>query len=118
MNDHELTLAGVDVQDLYRRLMQNTALVKMLIRKFTEDRTFAALEAAVATGDAAGIESASHTLKGMCGNMSLKELFGLFHSQVQLVRSGKSGEAAAMMEQIGPKFRDAIFHMQTWLSRQ
>ncbi len=118
MDYTELTLAGIDMKELLDRLMQNAGLVKMLLGKFLEDGNYAALLAAVEQGDAKAAEIASHTLKGMCGNLSLKKLFDLFSEQTNLIRSGKFDEAAAMMPEISADFESAASHIKAWIAAQ
>ena len=72
-----LTAAGIDVDDALGRFMGNEALLERFLTKFLADGNYAALSAAVAAGDSAGALTASHTLKGVCGNLSMSELFRL-----------------------------------------
>ncbi len=118
MNQSELVKAGMDVEDFLNRIMQNTALVKIFVKKFLEDKNFEGLEMAIKSGDMRSAESCCHTLKGMSGNMSLKELFPLFQEQLAFFRQGEYEKAAEMMPQIRALYRNAIQHMQIWLSEE
>ncbi len=118
MNTQELTLAGVDVQDMLDRFMNNTVLVKMIVGKFMKEQTYAQLKAAIAQGDMKAAEFHCHSLKGVCGNLSLKKLFHLFQEQLRLFRAGEPEKAAAMMEEIGPEYDNALVHLQLWLDQQ
>ncbi len=111
----ELKNAGMDVDEFLNRLMQNESLVKLFVKKFIEDKTYASLTAALDARDSSAAEGASHTLKGVCGNLSLKALFLLFTEQVKLIREGDIDGAVAMMEKIAPTYENAIAHMQEWL---
>ncbi len=115
MNFKKLTDSGVNVDTLLNRLMGNASLVGMFIKKFTEDDNFQKLQAAFAQKDARAAEMASHTLKGMCGNLSLDVLFALFSEQVATLRSGQFEKAEAMMENISPIYNCAVFGMLDWL---
>ncbi len=114
-NTERLVNAGVDVDALLGRLMGNASLVRVFIKKFAEDQTIIKLEQAFAKRDAKAAEMASHTLKGMCGNLSLTELFALFTEQVNLLRTGMYDSAEAMMDTISKKYQDTLLEMKVWL---
>ncbi len=117
-HENELRLAGMDLPDLLRRLMGNEKLVGLFVKKFLEDGNYLQLQTAVARGDWAAAEHASHTLKGMCGNLSLKELFGLFDRQVRHLRAGETQQAAGMMTEITAAFEASAGHLKAWLAAQ
>ncbi len=115
MNYDELLLAGMDIPDLLNRLMNNDKLIGLFVKKFLEDANYQKLVDAFISSDIKAAESASHTLKGMCGNLSLKKLFALFTEQVRLIRSLDFIAAEAMMEQISREYENTVLHMKNWL---
>ncbi len=115
MSYEQLTAAGIHVEELMNRLMGNGSLIRLFVCKFMEDQNYANLRAAFAEGDMKKAEYASHTLKGMCGNMSLDTLYGLFSKQVNLIRRGEYAAAEGMMGDIHAAYATAITHMQAWL---
>ncbi len=118
MHYEELTTAGIDMDDLLRRLMGNAALIKIFVNKFMSDRTYEELVTALNEKDMKKAEIASHTLKGMCGNMSLTVLYRLFTEQVNLLRIGEYEKAEAMMSDIAGSYENAVSHMKLWLQNQ
>ncbi len=116
VNCEILTNCGLDVDGLLKRLMGNEALVQVFIKKFLEDKTIDRLREAFATQDMAAAETASHTLKGMCGNLSLTALFELFTEQVNLIRAKDYGKAEAMMAAIEAQFAGTTAGMRDWLA--
>ena len=96
--------AGVDVESALGRFMGNEALLERFLKKFLDDSNYGKLREAIAAGDMDGAITASHTLKGLCGNLSMTALFGLFTKQVALLREGRLEEAAAMMAEIAPAY--------------
>ena len=84
-----LEAAGLDTAQALERMMGSEALLERLLDKFLEDGNFAALTAALRAGDAAGAVQAAHTLKGVCGNLSMTELYRLFTGQVEALRGGE-----------------------------
>jgi HPt (histidine-containing phosphotransfer) domain-containing protein len=90
-----LTAAGIDVDGALERFMNNEALLERFLRKFPADPNYEKLTAAFATGDHEEALTASHTLKGMCGNLSLVS------RQVELLRAEDWNGAAALLPEIG-----------------
>lgn len=110
-----LTKAGIDMESLMKRLMNNESLVSVFINKFIHDNTFSDLKTAISENDMQKAEFASHTLKGMCGNLSLTELYKLFTKQVDLIREGDFQNATAMMEVIENTYNQSVEFMKIWL---
>ena len=67
--------------------MGSEALLERLLDRFLEDRNFPSLAAALECGDTDGAVQAAHTLKGVCGNLSMNGLYRLFTRQVELLRT-------------------------------
>ena len=95
-----LTGAGVDLEQALERMMGSEALLERLFVKFLEDKNYETLAEALASGDSETAKRASHTLKGMCGNLSMTELYRLFTDQVETIRTGDMQRAREMMEEI------------------
>ena len=51
--------------------------------------------------------AAAHTLKGVCGNLSMDGLYALFTAQVEALRRGDMDEAARLMAEIAPAWEAA-----------
>lgn len=96
--------AGVDVDGLMERMMNNEGLADRLLNKFLEDKNYGLLNAAVAQHDGAAAVAAAHGLKGTCGNLSLSVLYGLFTRQVQLFREDDWDGAVALMPEIAAAY--------------
>ena len=96
--------AGIDVESALGRFMGNEMLLERFMKKFLEDSNFENLCKALAAKELDAAISASHTLKGLCGNLSMTVLFDLFTRQVAMLRAGRLEEAAAMMEEILPAY--------------
>ncbi len=97
-----LTAADIDVDGALERFMNNEALLERFLRKFPADPNYEKLTAAFAAGDREEALTASHTLKGVCGNLSLTVLFSLLSRQVDLLRAEDWDGAAALLAEIGP----------------
>ena len=84
--------------------MGSDALLERLLGKFLDDPQYSALRAALEAGDVERAVSAAHTLKGVCGNLSMTDLYGLFIRQVDALRAGDLVLARGMMEEIVPAY--------------
>lgn len=99
-----LEAVGIDVEGALERFMGNELLLERFLKKFLEDTNYAKLKEALDTGDREGAITASHTLKGVCGNLSMTELFACLTQQVQLLRDGDEAGAAALMPAISRSY--------------
>ena len=100
----DLEAAGIDVQSALERFMDNEMLLERFLKKFLDDPNYEKLKAAQAAGDREGAVTASHSLKGVCGNLSMTELFDLFTRQVQMLREGDEAGAASLMPAIAQSY--------------
>ncbi len=117
MQDYtQLEEAGVDIFTLTERLMNNEALITRFMNRFVENESYRALKTAIKASDWKAACEASHMLKGMCGNLSITELFRLFSQQVVHFRSGENEMACLLMTEIEAKYENTINHIHNWLS--
>ena len=98
---------GIDVDSALERFMGNEALLDRFLHKFLQDSNYQALKEAAAAGDWEQGLRASHTLKGVCGNLSMEVLYGLFTSQVSAIRAGDYRQASQLMEEIEGAYETA-----------
>ncbi|MBP1561922.1 MAG: Hpt domain-containing protein [Oscillospiraceae bacterium] len=110
--------AGIDTDSAVERFVGNEALYAKMLKKFLDDQTFAALVKAVSEGSGEAALAASHTLKGVCGNLSIERLFELFSEQVVLMRADKWDEAYAMMTEITENYTKVTEALKAWFDMQ
>ena len=103
-----LVEAGTDVDDALARLMQNEGLLMRLLRAFLQDANFAQLQEALAKGDVSSAFAAAHTLKGVAGNLSLRDLFARVSEVVECLRGGDLGAAAEKMPAVEAAYRAVV----------
>ena len=103
-----LVEAGVDVDGALARLMQNEGLLTRLLRAFLQDTNFAQLQQALAARDGKAAFAAAHTLKGVAGNLSLRDLFARVSEVVECLRSGDLGAAAEKMPAVEAAYRAVV----------
>ena len=100
----QLEVAGIDVASALERMMGSEELLERLLKKFLENQQYPALCTALKGGDTEQAVIAAHTLKGVCGNLSMVSLDGLFARQVDALRAGDLSLAQHLMEQITPAY--------------
>jgi HPt (histidine-containing phosphotransfer) domain-containing protein len=102
--NERLIAAGIDTASALERMMGNEMLLERFLKRFLDDPNFETLKRAIAENDQDAALTASHTLKGLCGNLSMTVLFALFTRQVAAFRAGDWAGAAAMMEDISAAY--------------
>ena len=100
----QLEAAVIDIESALERMMGSEALLERMMGKFLDDPQYPALRAALEAGDVERAVSAAHTLKGVCGNLSMTELYGLFTRQVDALRAGDLPLARGIMAEIAPAY--------------
>lgn len=98
---------GLRVSQALERVLGSEALLERLLGKFLDDPQYAALCDALERGDLDRAAAAAHTLKGMCGNLSMEELYLLFTRQTAALRGGDLAGARGLMAQIRPAYERA-----------
>ena len=92
--------AGINVDTGISRIMGNEGLFLKFLGKFLQDTNFAGLAEAVKKQDVEEAFRCAHTLKGVCGNLSMDELYKLVSVQTEFFREGNIQEGADMMEKV------------------
>lgn len=104
----QLTGAGIDVDGALERLMGSETLLERFLIKFLSDPNFEKLEHAVAAEDPEGAVHAAHTLKGVCGNLSMHILYDLLTRQVDAFRGGDWAAAVGLMDAVRPAYVELV----------
>ena len=81
-----LTAAGIQADEALERLMGSEALLERFLKKFLQDKSYEELVSAIEGQELERAFRAAHTLKGVCGNLSLNRLGDLVKEQVELLR--------------------------------
>ena len=101
-----LEAAGIDVQSALERFMDNEMLLERFLKKFLDEPNNAKLTAPQAARDREGAVIASHSLKGVCGNLSMTGLFDLLTRQVGLLRAEDWAGAMELMPGIDGAYEE------------
>lgn len=98
---------GADYDGVVRRLMSDS-LVERFAGKFVEDESFAKLKAALADGDAKAAFMAAHTLKGICQNLGLTNLYGPTFEITEALRPGAIGNAPELFGAVEAEYEKTV----------
>ena len=104
----QLIEAGIDVDGALERFMGNEALLGRFLHKFLNDTNFDKLQNAVAEHSLDDAITASHTLKGVCGNLSMTRMFDLLTGQVAAFRAGDWDRAVGMLPDISAAYYQTV----------
>lgn len=92
---------GGDLNDVSNRFLKESLVDKFIV-KFGDDPSYMQLEEAMEKGDYELAFRASHTLKGVCQNLSLTTLCQSSTDICELLRAGNNAEAVELL----PKVRE------------
>ena len=93
---------GGDYEQLQKRI-PTAALINRFIKKFLDDGSFSELKKALEEGQRVQAFQAAHTLKGVCGNLSLDRLYDSASRLTELLREENDAippEAGALWEEV------------------
>jgi HPt (histidine-containing phosphotransfer) domain-containing protein len=98
--DTGATLAafGIDYTDAMVRMLNNGALFKKLAQHYRDDKNFEALCEDLAAGDFEQAYHHAHTLKGVSGNLSFRQLYKLATRMCEALRNDDTSTAYALLE--------------------
>ncbi len=95
-----LTEAGIEPDSAIERFMGNEGLYFKYLLRFTGDENYRRLCEAIDAGDCKSAFEASHTLKGVCGNLSLTGMEKIVRDQVEYLRNGDLEKGRAFMKDL------------------
>jgi HPt (histidine-containing phosphotransfer) domain-containing protein len=74
----KLRMINVDVDAAITRFINNVDMYILFLKKFPSDPAFQELQVSLSKNDFDNAFEAAHTLKGLCGNLGLTDLYVLF----------------------------------------
>lgn len=92
--------AGIEPDSAIERFMGNEGLYMKYLLRFPEDENYRKLCDSIDIKDCKSAFIAAHTLKGVCGNLSLTEMEQILREQVEYLRNGDLEKAQNMMKQL------------------
>lgn len=98
---------GADFEDVIGRL-GSEALVQRFAIKFMDDGSYNALEAALGEGDAETAFRAAHTLKGVCLNLGLKNLYTVSSDLTEKLRGRELDGSDGLFQKVKEQYSITI----------
>lgn len=108
MNQDQLKNAGIEAKSGIQRFMGNEDLYIKYLYRFLEDENYKNLQKALENGNIKDAFFAAHTLKGVCGNLSLIKMESILKIMVEELRQGNLQQAEDKM----PELEDAYVQIQ------
>ena len=118
-NDQTAMLAryGIDYAEAMERFCGNESLFARIAVKYLDDPHVDALEAAMASGDAAAAEREAHSLKGVAGNLSFVRLYDLAARVTDALRANDIDSARTLMPDLRESHvavLEALKNLEEW----
>lgn len=110
-----LTNNGVDYDEAMERFGGNAALYERLALKFLNDPHFDALEDALAAGQLDEAYRAAHSLKGVAGNLSFRDLYQAACRASDALHAGDTQAAQAALPDLRASYaavKEALQQLQ------
>ncbi len=109
---------GGDYSEVLGRMLKEERVTKF-VGMFLRDPSFGQLEEAMEKGDYEEAFKAAHTLKGVCGNLSLSRLAGVDIEVTEALRGGADIEKAkALMPDLKGCYQDTVAQIQAYMDGQ
>lgn len=100
--------SGIDMESAMERFMGNEAMFQKFLVKFLSDTNMELLRNSLEAGDADTAFRAAHTLKGVCGNLSLVSLARAASEITEYLRSGDMESAVVKLPEVEAEYEKTI----------
>ena len=98
---------GADYQNTLNRF-PNEAFIKKFVLKFLDDNSYANLKEAIAAGNVEEAFRAAHTLKGICLNLGLKNLYTVSSDLTEKLRGREFDGYEALYEKVSEQYKITV----------
>lgn len=107
---------GADYKSVYERLGNNEQLVEHFFQRFAQDSSFAALKEAREKQDQEAAFRAVHTLKGICINLGLTNLYQVSSDLTETLRNGKPDPEVEeqLYQKVEQEYHRVIERIEMW----
>ncbi len=109
----KLVEAGVDVKSALDRFMGRDDLLLRFLKKFGEDPNYELFKDSMAEKKYEEAFKAAHSLKGVCGNLSMVSLFQTISKEVEFLRGQQYEEAEKMLPQVVEEYDKSVAVLKT-----
>lgn len=113
-----LAAYGIDYVDAMDRFGDNAALYEKLALKYLDDGHYVALVAAMEAKDYEEGYSQAHSLKGVSGNLSFRDLFQVAAYVSDALFTGEIDAAQSHMDALGDAHKKVVEGLEAWKDGQ
>jgi HPt (histidine-containing phosphotransfer) domain-containing protein len=104
----DLRQAGVDTVTALNRFMDNKEMYEHFLLKFPADDNFSKIKPAFESKNYEEALAATHTIKGVSGNLGMDRLYKATSNTVTLIRESKYAEAEASYQEIKDSYEEVV----------
>ncbi len=107
-------IAGVDVRAGLRTVGGNVKLYRSLLRDFHRDYSELVpdLQARLKSGDYQAVQAATHTMKGVAGNIGARKLYDAAASVESKLKEGRNSEAEEAFPEFAQAFGELMVNLE------
>ena len=116
-NKSQLEAAGVHVEEVLARFMNNEGLMMRFLIRFPQDPNYRQLCLAIEAGNHSDAFVAAHTLKGVAGNLAMTHLFREISQVVELLRAGEMDQARERMPVVDAEYRRTVQGLEPFMEQ-
>lgn len=98
---------GGDYEDIFSRL-KNISLITKIVKKFNDDQSIKELEEALDEKNVEKAFRAAHTLKGICLNLSFKQLTDDAVKITEILRAGSFEGTDELFQKIKEEYNKTV----------
>lgn len=109
----KLLQAGVNIESAMERFIGNEELLVRFLKKFPDDPNYGQLKDAMSSKNYQDAFTAAHTMKGLCGNLSLNDLFEIVSRETECLRHGQHDEAEEIFPELTAEYEKVVAILET-----
>lgn len=103
-----LESVGILWPEALDRFLNNEPLLLRMLKRFSQEESFAQLCRALNDGDVSAAFAAAHSLKGVAGNLSIQPLYLLASEMTETLRAGHLQEATAQLPILQEQYNQTV----------
>lgn len=104
--------AGINYDQAINRFMNKQEMYEKFLVRFTNDKSYGELKAAIEANDCDAAFRAAHTLKGVTANLAMDSLTKAASDTTEKLRAGNIEEAKELMQQVDVEYNRVMEFIQ------
>lgn len=108
MNKYKMIKAGINVNEAVKRFGNNQENYERILRKFPDELYYDKLKKALEAKETEEAFQAAHALKGIAGNLSLKQLYQASYLLSEELRAGSMEHTEELMKAVDEAYENVI----------